>query len=153
MPYKDKEKLKEYKRNWIKQARLKNPEKFKKQSKESRQRHPDKVRARKRKNYWKHRDTELARSKTWYRKNKDLVIQHYGGNPPKCSCCFTSIREFLTIEHKNGGGTAHRKNIGAGNLPYFLVKNNFPDGYDVLCYNCNCAKAISKICPHKLIQK
>jgi hypothetical protein len=76
------------------------------------------------------------------------VITHYGG---KCSCCGETEYGFLTIDHVNGGGTKHRKEVTASRLPYVIIKNNFPKDYQVLCYNCNCARAVShnKVCPHK----
>jgi hypothetical protein len=31
-----------------------------------------------------------------------------------------------------------------------FYKNNFPRGYRILCYNCNCGRALNNgICPHK----
>ena len=31
----------------------------------------------------------------------------------------------------------------------WLKNNNFPEGFQVLCFNCNCGKARNKgICPH-----
>ena len=32
----------------------------------------------------------------------------------------------------------------------WLKRNNFPPGYQVLCWNCNCGRSINNgICPHK----
>lgn len=82
-------------------------------------------------------------------KRKLEVFNHYGGS--KCACCGETIFEFLTIDHINGGGSQHRKEIGGlGHVLYrWLIKNNFPDGFQILCYNCNCAKGHFGTCPHK----
>jgi hypothetical protein len=89
-------------------------------------------------------------ARDWNRRKKIEVIIHYGGDPPKCACCGETIFEFLTIDHINGGGLKHRQLIKRYNIYNWLVKNNFPEGYQVLCFNCNCGKEINKgICPHK----
>lgn len=81
-------------------------------------------------------------------KLKKAVMDHYGHS---CKCCGETEKKFLTIDHVNGGGTKHRAKIGRGSCDFhrWLVKNNFPSEYQVLCFNCNCAKGIYGICPHK----
>lgn len=76
------------------------------------------------------------------------VLRHYGGNPPKCACCNEMEVYFLSINHINGGGTKHREIVGS-HLYEWLIKNNFPSGFEVLCYNCNLAKGFFGICPHQ----
>jgi len=82
------------------------------------------------------------------------VFEHYGGVPPKCICCGETIFEFLTIDHLKGGGTKHRKELKRNGDHFYLWlrQNNFPLGFQVLCYNCNCGRArtLNKTCPHKL---
>lgn len=70
---------------------------------------------------------------------KNSIIEAYGG---KCNFCHHSIREHLTIDHINGILTEEdKKHRSSGGLYRYLVKNNFPkDNYQLLCYNCNCAK-------------
>jgi hypothetical protein len=65
---------------------------------------------------------------------KRKVFEHYGN---KCVLCGQDNKDFLTIDHINGGGNEHRKEVGS-NIYYWLVKNDFPEGFRVLCYNCNC---------------
>jgi hypothetical protein len=69
------------------------------------------------------------------------VIDHYGS---ECVCCGETIREFLSIDHINGGGNAHRKEIKASgiNLYRWLKRNDYPKGFRVLCMNCNWAIGI-----------
>lgn len=91
----------------------------------------------------------MARS----RKKRNLeyrrkCISAYGG---KCLCCGESILEFLAIDHMNGNGNKHRKEnrISAGSSThYWLVRNNFPEGFRVLCHNCNMAHGAYGYCPH-----
>lgn len=82
-------------------------------------------------------------------KVKMELLSHYSNNSLKCACCGESIFEFLTIDHINGGGNKHRKSF-SGSFYEWLKKNDFPEGYQVLCYNCNCGKRVNRgICPHK----
>lgn len=91
--------------------------------------------------------------KKYRERDKQLVFIHYGGNPPKCSCCGKSCVEFLTIDHVNNDGAKDRKKGLKGHDFYrWLIKNDFPEGYQVLCYNCNCGRAKNGgICPHNYL--
>jgi hypothetical protein len=74
------------------------------------------------------------------------VLAHYGA---RCACCGENTPEFLSIDHIAGNGAAHRKEIGEGSRLYaWLIKNNFPEGFQLLCYNCNHAKGHRGECPH-----
>jgi hypothetical protein len=84
-----------------------------------------------------------------------MVLEHYG---VKCNCpggCDVTEPKFLTIDHIHGGGVKHRKSIGrqGGDFYAWLVKNKYPDGFQVLCFNCNCAKGFFGKCPHEEVQK
>jgi hypothetical protein len=94
------------------------------------------------------RSSILSITKKSFEKLKDEVLAAYGN---KCSCCGESERDFLTMDHIAGNGAEHRREIGEGSkrLYQFLKKNNFPSGFQVLCYNCNCAKGHRGVCPHK----
>ena len=76
-----------------------------------------------------------------------IVLRNYSNNKLECNCCGEKIYEFLSLDHTDGGGNKHRKKIG--NVFRWIIKNNFPDGFQVLCYNCNLAKGFYGICPHK----
>lgn len=66
-------------------------------------------------------------------------FQAYGG---KCVICGDNHWEFLTIDHINGGGSEHRRNVGAGAKFYKMLREQgWPkDEYRLLCSNCNCNK-------------
>jgi hypothetical protein len=72
-------------------------------------------------------------------------IEHYGG---KCACCNESTYEFLAVDHINGGGRKHSKEIN-GNLSKWVVTHNFPKEFQILCHNCNSAKGSYGKCPHQ----
>ncbi len=83
-------------------------------------------------------------------KIKTEVFESYGG--VWCNCCGESNIKFLTMDHINNDGNVHRRtdpNIGPG-LYRWLRRNNYPEGFQVLCWNCNLGKAHNNgICPHK----
>lgn len=67
------------------------------------------------------------------------VFQHYSPTL-SCACCGETHFEFLQIDHIHGDGSNHRKRDKARDTILWLKKNNYPEGYQVLCVNCNFAK-------------
>ena len=105
--------------------------------------------ARGRAKYAKFIDKERARGKAKNQVNKKTAIDAYGG---ECMCCGEAEMAFLSIDHIDGSGAQHRKNRTQGwNLYIWLRQNNFPEGFQVLCYNCNWAKSRAGGCPHQRI--
>jgi hypothetical protein len=67
------------------------------------------------------------------------VLERYGGC---CAFCGITQYEFLTIDHINGDGKAHRKEYSPQyrNMYDFLFRTEFrPDLYRILCANCHMA--------------
>jgi len=93
------------------------------------------------------REYHNARVKKWTQDRRRLVIEHYGA---KCVCCGESNYAFLTLDHKNNDGNIERKLYKNQNASIMarVIKDNFPDTYQILCYNCNHAKANLGKCPH-----
>lgn len=76
------------------------------------------------------------------------ALTHYSKGTPKCACCGETHLEFLAFDHINGGGNAHIRSINRYKLGQWLRKHNYPEGYQILCHNCNMAKGIYGKCPH-----
>ena len=106
----------------------------------------------------KNRDKHRKISRDWARKNKVRTraytrerrlkcLLSYSNNKVECNCCGESTLEFMSIDHINGGGYKHKKSIG-GDMYGWLIRNNFPKGFQVLCHNCNLAKGFYGACPH-----
>jgi hypothetical protein len=126
----------------------------------------EKERERARKYYWEHREERLAymrnRDNSHYQaanrraraKLKAEVFSHYGD---RCACCGEVDPRFLTLDHVNGNGRAHRKSLGKNGVNpssyavfYDIKKQGFPPGFQVLCFNCNCGRQQNGgVCPHK----
>jgi hypothetical protein len=94
------------------------------------------------KNY-RHRVSNHAHGQT--RRLKCLI--HYGGDPPKCACCGESRIEFLTIDHH--GVTPDKRFRSGDNLYRWIIGKNFPEGFRVLCMNCNHYIGRYGWCPHE----
>lgn len=87
---------------------------------------------------------------------KQKVVDHYGG---RCACCEEKGLVFLNIDHIDENGAEHRRQIaphfknrvpGGDHFYRWLEKNNFPDGFQTLCYNCNIGKHWNNgVCPHQ----
>lgn len=77
------------------------------------------------------------------------LIDAYGG---RCACerCPETNPAFLTLEHVDGDGKAHR--AVAGSHTYAdLRRRGWPqEGYTLLCWNCNAATRWGRTCPHML---
>lgn len=77
---------------------------------------------------------------------REAVLQHYSGGAMACACCGESHEEFLQVDHVNGGGRKDRLN---GDLYSRLRREGFPEGFQILCANCNLAKGSGSHCPHQ----
>ena len=80
---------------------------------------------------------------------KSKVLSHYCKGDIKCECCGEKILEFLCLDHIEGGGTKHRKSIGISSTYFWIIRNDYPKGFRVLCHNCNQAIGSYGECPHK----
>jgi hypothetical protein len=112
----------------------------------------------------KYRDSHKDEVNSRQRKKREFIrkicLIHYGNctihltkegiwiEPPMCDCCGETTEEFLEIDHINGGGNKHLKSIHS-NMPTWLMNNDFPEGYRVLCSNCNKSLGDRGYCPHK----
>lgn len=131
------------------------PEWRRRKGKEHYQRHIDKIRKRKRDYMYLNREKYLLAKKISNRKIKLEVFIHYGGNPPRCACkyCNEDNMIFLTLDHINGSGRKHKTLLGSkgGNAFYAKLKKlGYPEGIQVLCWNCNCGRSKNGgVCPHE----
>ena len=100
-------------------------------------------------NAWYQGSPTQAKDKERREQNRNAAIQHYGG---RCVCCGETESLFLAIDHiVDGKGNAHRKKINKYGSTFFkwLIKNDFPEGFQILCHNCNMGKHLNGgICPH-----
>jgi hypothetical protein len=71
---------------------------------------------------------------------KEETFIKLGNGVIKCELCDETRLGALSVDHINGGGNAHRKEIkgrGTGHSIYmWLKRNNYPDGFRILCGAC-----------------
>lgn len=78
-------------------------------------------------------------------------MSHYSFGKNACACCGITGLVFLTIDHIKGDGAKHRREeTHKGGIMFYiwLRKNKYPEGFQVLCHNCNQAKRQLPRCPH-----
>jgi len=95
-------------------------------------------------------DPEAARAqrRADYQRYRAKVFDHYGW---RCACC--GSEDNLTVDHINGDGTQHRKELYglthhgfSWQFSLWLIRNNFPPGFQTLCGACNRSKAGTSRC-------
>jgi len=84
-------------------------------------------------------------SKKHRKKLKNEILKHYGNGICACVICGENRLDCLSIDHINGSGAKHRREIGILGSPFYpwLKRNNFPSGYQTLCMNCQWIKHLS----------
>lgn len=113
--------------------------------------------------YLLNRKKVIERSRLWQKNNPDKakqqklranrrlrkeILEHYG---LVCKCCGETQVKFLSIDHINGGGNKHRKEVvGHSSIYQWLKTNKYPDGFQTLCHNCNMSKGFYGECPHTI---
>jgi hypothetical protein len=112
-------------------------------------------------NVEKYRDSEKG-----IRGRRKKLLHHYSklhsnSDVPCCRCCGEMQIDFLALDHIIGKkqmdsvpelvAIGYSSKIRQSKLPYWITDNNFPEGFQILCHNCNFAKGHSKDgkCPHE----
>jgi len=103
------------------------------------------------------------RDKPESKENRLKVLQYYSkrlskSNIPCCNCCgLNSHIEFLTVDHIAGRQEMdsepelkklkYMSKLSGTALVIWIIKNNFPKGFQILCHNCNQTKGYYGQCP------
>ena len=164
--YRSSEKSRKYDREWKRKWRKKPGvlDEINRKQRERRLKDPEHNRELQKNYRLKHIDEHRKRARV-YHKNvakpkfeeiKLEVLTYYSkkiskSKTPRCECCGENFSiNFLALDHIEG-----RKNMGhkAGftgiKIYKWIVKEEFPDGFQVLCHNCNTAKFQLGKCPHQ----
>lgn len=85
-------------------------------------------------------------------KVKDIVFNGYGGY--RCTCCSETHHNMLQLDHVQNDGNHQRSSISCKNsgmvLYRWIIANNFPKIFQILCANCNWSKRMNNgICEHQ----
>lgn len=116
-----------------------------------------------RKVWAQNREENLKKHKEWREENRGIIHQntaeyrlkvrkeallHYSDGFMKCNMCGIPGIKFLCLDHKDGGGTKHRSEeaLVRGQSVYRWARlNDWPDMFQVLCWNCNYIKHHSTV--------
>lgn len=130
--------------------RVKNPvwtkEFAKEYSKKYREKHKEKLSAQSKK--WRNNNpARVNKNKRKERENLKMeVLGRYSGNKICCAICGFDDTRALQIDHIDNNGAEERREVlgnrlCAGTTFYRWVRRqNYPEGYQVLCANCNIIK-------------
>ena len=88
----------------------------------------------------------------WRRNLRYEIFTHYSGEQPKCAKCGFSDMRALCLDHIKNDGAQHRKSLvknshrGGNAVAVYLdvKKRGFPEGYQILCHNCNRIKEVER---------
>ena len=108
----------------------------------ARERHREAEKRRREKDPEKYRRYMKEYMRTHHTPIKVEVLSFYGNGKCACvRCGFSDIRA-LSIDHINNDGGNHRRQLGKAGTSFYkwLKDNNFPDGFQTLCMNCQFIK-------------
>ena len=80
------------------------------------------------------------------------VLTHYSNSKLACVICGESRLACLSIDHINGGGSQHRRELKKRSQGFYrwLRNENYPEGYQTLCMNCQFIKKIENEEQHRI---
>lgn len=98
--------------------------------------------------YFENRDSISSQSKRHREDLRLLILRHYSNGTYTCSGwdgngCSSHCDDIraLSLDHINAGGRQERLKFNNHYRLYaWLIKNNYPSGYQVLCMNCQWIK-------------
>ena len=107
-----------------------------------------------------------------YVTNRLNILLHYSkyisnSNIPCCNCCGENSHvDFLAIDHIAGKNQmdsepkliklGYSSKLKGKGLINWIIENNYPKGFQILCHNCNVAKGLignGNICTHETIHQ
>jgi hypothetical protein len=109
-----------------------------------------------------------AKGRTLHNNERLKIFQEYSkrlsnSDIPCCNCCgLNSHVDFLALDHVFGRvemdsipelvAIGYSSKLESSKLRDWIMQNNFPDGFQILCHNCNFAKGFPRNngkCVHK----
>ncbi len=123
MPYKDKDKARQSKRNYYLA-------------------HKERIDQCNRASYQKHK-SERRRVDNLHRLLvRKEVLMHYGNGVLACVKCGFSDYRALSLDHINGGGKQAERDRKGTNFSQWLRAHGLPEGVQTLCMNCQFIKKL-----------
>ena len=111
---------------------------------------------------------QKANRKKVHENNRFKILEYYSktlsnSDIPCCRCCgFNEHIDFLAIDHIAGKKQmdsipelvklGYSSEMQQESLKLWIIRNDFPDGFQTLCHNCNMAKGFYGKCPHETME-
>lgn len=93
--------------------------------------------------YKAHKDDKIWNPQTYAQEYRLRIrCNCFSAYGEACVICGETERVVLGVDHINGNGAEHRRAIGRAKKDIYgwLHKNDYPEGFQTLCMNCNWAK-------------
>ena len=148
----DEEERRRRKREWAREYRRNNRDRVDASKQRYRERDPKAFMAMRRaasaRYSEKNREAIRVKAREVHEQLKAEAVAAYGG---RCACpgCHVHHAELMTIDHINGDGGEHRRQLGRSSRDFYrwLKKQGYPPGFQALCGSCNLAKSDRPECP------
>lgn len=95
----------------------------------------------------KHKEAIRAENQARHLNVKNKILDHYGN---ECVHCGYSDFRALQLDHINNNGNVERKAVSKDGQRFsgwkfydWVIKQGYPEGYQILCANCNTLKQYS----------
>lgn len=125
-------------KNWVMKSRASNQASYRKLMATNPEKHKLKS------NLWRIQNPDRFKAMQFKSrlKRKIDVLMAYSNSSPACKNCGIDDVDVLTIDHIDGGGSKHRRYLKETGKEFYLElkKAGYPNGYQVLCHNCNFKK-------------
>ena len=89
--------------------------------------------------------TRAARRDELVQLRKLAVVNVLTNGEGTCRWCGQGDIDVLCVDHIDNSGAAHRKaqrGLTGDSMYKWLVRNGYPSGYQILCFNCNTKKEL-----------
>lgn len=92
------------------------------------------------------RKISTAYTRRYRDKIKHKVLFHYSNGKLQCKVCEIDVYAVLSLDHINNDGSEHKKRLvksgkaSSTTIYKDLIDSNYPDGYQILCFNCDYLK-------------
>ena len=103
--------------------------------------HKEETKIRRKKYYEEHKEESKEKNRQYNIKLRYTVLEHYGC---RCVSCGETEPMYLCADHINNDGNEHRQ-IFKGNMYKWIIDNNYPDDFQILCRNCNWGKRVNNV--------
>ena len=95
-----------------------------------------------------YRVQQSANQRASYIRLRTRLFEMYGNI---CKCCGETQREFMELDHVNGGGKKHLTETSPITVYRQIIKLGKSPLYQLLCANCNRGRQRNGgVCPHQL---